>query len=118
MICLTRDREELYDRINRRVDILLDEGLVEEVRSLMEMGLTDDNISMKGIGYKEVIAYLRGEASLEDTAELIKKNTRHYAKRQLTWFRRYEDMKWFDISTYSDDETCLEAIIQWLKKQL
>lgn len=118
LICLTRDREELYDRINRRVDILLDEGLVEEVRSLMEMGLTDDNISMKGIGYKEVIAYLRGEASLEDTAELIKKNTRHYAKRQLTWFRRYEDMKWFDISTYSDDETCLEAIIQWLKKQL
>ena len=116
MLCLTRDREELYDRINKRVDILIENGLVEEVRSLMNMGLTADDISMKGIGYKEIIGYFNDEYSLEEAIDLVKKNTRHYAKRQITWFKRYEDMKWFNISEYSSDDEAIEEIIKWLKK--
>ena len=112
---LTRDRAELYDRINRRVDILMEEGLVEEVKCLMAMGLTRENISMKGIGYKEIIDHLEGKYSLEETVELVQKNTRHYAKRQLTWFRRYEKMKWFDISGFERDEDALKEMIQWLQ---
>lgn len=118
LIGLNRDRAELYDRINMRVDILMQEGLVDEVKSLMDCGLTEENISMKGIGYKEVIAYLQGEYDYDFAVDLIKKNTRHYAKRQLTWFRRYDDMKWFNISEYDNDESCLEDILIWLRKQL
>ena len=92
LICLVRDREELYDRINRRVDILMEKGLVEEVRGLQDMGLDASDISMKGIGYKEIIGYLNGEYDLDEAVRLVKRNTRHYAKRQLTWFRRYDDM--------------------------
>lgn len=111
LLCLTRDREELYDRINQRVDILIEEGLVEEVKSLMDMGLKSSDISMKGIGYKEIIDYLEGQYDLETAIDLVKKNTRHYAKRQITWFKRYEDMKWFDISTFQSEDQALEAII-------
>lgn len=118
LICLTRDREELYDRINRRVDLLLHKGLTEEVRGLLEMGLTYDDISMKGIGYKEVIEYLDGIVSLDEATENIKKNTRHYAKRQLTWFRRYDTMKWFNLSEYLNDEEAKSEIRQWLKEKL
>ena len=114
MVCITRDREELYDRINNRVDILIDLGLVDEVKHLMEMGLTYDDISMKGIGYKEIIQHLNGETSLEEAIDLVKRNTRHYAKRQITWFKRYEDMKWFNISEYNSDEEAIEEIINWL----
>ena len=71
---------------------------------------------MKGIGYKEIIGYYNGEYDLETALNLVKKNTRRYAKRQLTWFRRYEDMKWFNISEYESDEDCLEDIFTWLKK--
>lgn len=116
LIGLTRDRSELYDRINRRVDILIENGLLEEVRGLLDMGLSEGDISMKGIGYKEIIGYYNGEYDLETAVNLVKKNTRRYAKRQLTWFRRYKDMKWFDISTYENDEECLEDILSWLKK--
>ena len=116
LIGLTRDRAELYDRINRRVDILIENGLLEEVRGLLDMGLSEGDISMKGIGYKEIIGYYNGEYDLETAVNLVKKNTRRYAKRQLTWFRRYKDMKWFDISTYENDEECLEDIFSWLKK--
>ncbi len=117
LIGLTRDRKELYDRINQRVDILVDNGLIEEVRGLLEMGLRESDISMKGIGYKEVIGYLEGQYDLEEAIRLVKKNTRRYAKRQLTWFRRYEDMQWFDITTYENDQACLEEIFQWLEKK-
>ena len=99
MVGLCRDREELYDRINRRVDILMDMGLTDEIRYLMrDLGLSEDDISMKGIGYKELIACEKGEYSLEDAVELVKKNTRHYAKRQMTWLRRYPQMQWIDLS--------------------
>ena len=113
---LTRDRAELYDRVNRRVDILMEEGLLDEVKELMDMGLTQDNISMKGIGYKEVMDHLDGRYSLEDAVDTIKKNTRHYAKKQLTWFRRYDKMKWFDISEYNSDKDAFEGMKEWLLK--
>lgn len=117
MIALTRDREELYDRINRRVEILFDKGLVDELVFLKRMGLSPDDISMKGIGYKEVLGYLDGRYSLEETKELVKKNTRHYAKRQLTWLRRYKDIRFFNLSEYEDKNAALEDIISWLKKK-
>ena len=116
MVCITRDRNELYERINKRVDILIDMGLVDEVKHMMDLGLTFDDISMKGIGYKEIIGFINGEYSLEEAIDLVKKNTRHYAKRQITWFKRYEDMKWFNISEYNSDEEAVREIISWLKK--
>ena len=118
LVCLTRDREELYERINRRVDALIEAGLVDEVRSLTAMGLTADDISMKGIGYKEIIDYLNGDTTLEDAVEMIKKNTRHYAKRQLTWFRRYDTINLFNLSEYLDEKEAKQVLIQWLKERL
>ncbi len=113
MLCLTRDRQELYDRINKRVDILIQKGLLDEIKMLMQMGLTKDNISMKGIGYKELIGYLDGEYDLEHAIWLIKRNTRRYAKRQLTWFKRYDDMEWFNLSNQDEEE-----IIAWVAQRI
>lgn len=113
MIGLDRNREELYDRINRRVDILMDMGLEDEVRSLMKMGFDSSDIAMKGIGYKEIIDALKGEYDMERAVELVKRNTRRYAKRQLTWFRRYEDMKWFNLSYESSED-----VIKWIAENL
>ena len=116
LIGLTRDREELYNRINLRVDILMEQGLLEEVQGLFNMGLTEENISMKGIGYKELIQHLRGEYTLEEAVAKVKQNTRHYAKRQLTWFRRYDKMQWFDLSTYNTKDEALGDMLEWLKR--
>ena len=117
LIGLTRNRPELYDRINRRVDIMVEEGLFHEVEELLEMGLDEDDISMKGIGYKEIIGFFDGLYSQEEAIDLIKKNSRHLAKRQLTWFRRYEDMKWFNLSEYESDEAAAGEIIKWVQTQ-
>lgn len=111
---LTRDRAELYDRINTRVDMLVSQGLADEVASLMQMGLGYDDISMKGIGYKEIIGFYEGRYSLDEAIELIKKNTRHYAKRQLTWLRRYDNIKWFNLSDYDDKAMAMGDILRWL----
>lgn len=116
LLGLTRDRQELYERIDRRVDVLMERGLLAEVRSLLEMGLTEEHISMKGIGYKELISHLEGKWDLDTAVSKIKQNTRHYAKRQLTWFRRYDTMKWFDLSEYERKEKALEDIISWVRK--
>lgn len=96
MFCIAWDREELYGRINKRVDIMLKEGLVEEVRRLADMGYTKALNSMKAIGYKELIDYFNGECTYEEAVELIKQSSRRYAKRQLTWFRRDERIHWLD----------------------
>ena len=117
MIALNRDREELYERINTRVDKLVEMGLVDEVKGLMDMGLKASDISMKGIGYKDVIDYLDGNTTLEEAIDTIKKNTRHYAKRQMTWLRRYDNIKWFNLSEYEDETKAKEEIITWLKRK-
>lgn len=98
MLCVKWDREVLYDRINKRVDIMLNDGLLDEVKRLMEMGYTKELNSMKGIGYKEIIDYFEGNMSLEDTVNLIKQSSRRYAKRQLTWFRRDKRIHWLDAN--------------------
>ncbi len=116
LIGLTRDREELYERINRRVEILMDQGLLQEVKMLLEMGLTEEHISMKGIGYKELIGHLEGKYDLSAAVSKIQQNTRHYAKRQLTWFRRYDKIKWFDLSAYPEADAALEDMIVWVNK--
>lgn len=112
-ICLNRDRQELYDRIDTRVDIMLNKGLIEEVEKLKQMGLNRNHISMQGIGYKEVIDFLDGIYSEEKMIEIIKRNSRHYAKRQLTWFKRYKDVSWLDLSKYGTDKgSALEALLE------
>ncbi|MBQ9513542.1 MAG: tRNA (adenosine(37)-N6)-dimethylallyltransferase MiaA [Clostridia bacterium] len=86
------DRDELYNRINKRVDLMIESGLVNEVQSLIESGITIDNQCMQGIGYKEIYGYLNGELSLSEAVNLIKLNTRHYAKRQITFFKKLPDL--------------------------
>lgn len=104
------DREVLYDRINKRVDIMIGQGLVDEVKKLIEMGCTMENTSMQGIGYKEVFDYIEGKTSLDEMAEEIKQATRRYAKRQLTWFRR-NDMTWL-----KPDEIDVDALVKEIRK--
>ena len=94
---LMRDREVLYDRINKRVDIMMEKGLVEEVSELIKMGIDTDATSMQAIGYKEIIEYLDGKASLSGAVDKIKRESRRYAKRQLTWFKRNEKINWINI---------------------
>lgn len=119
LIGLIRDRKELYNRINMRVDIMLEEGLVDEVKNLIKLGLTDEDISMKGIGYKEIIGYLKGKYDIEEAVRLIKRNTRRYAKRQITWFKRYDQIKWFSISDYSNNKVkIVEDIIEFIEGKL
>ncbi|MBQ9062950.1 MAG: tRNA (adenosine(37)-N6)-dimethylallyltransferase MiaA [Eubacterium sp.] len=100
---LTDDRQKIYDRIDRRVDQMIADGLEEEVRQLYARGLTEENTSMKGLGYREWFPYFRGECSREEVIRKIKTNTRHFAKRQLTWFRREPDVIWVDISAFQYD---------------
>lgn len=101
---LSMDRGKLYERINERVDTMIDKGLLEEVKMLKEMGLTQENISMQGLGYKEILSYLSGETDWEQAVYTIKRDTRHFAKRQLTWFRNREsDAIW--ISCDPDQKT-------------
>ncbi|MFZ5966605.1 MAG: tRNA (adenosine(37)-N6)-dimethylallyltransferase MiaA [Bacillota bacterium] len=112
---LIRDRDDLYDRINRRVDILMEKGLVEEVRHLTAMGLDEKDISMKGLGYKEIIKYIKGEYTYEEAVYTLKRDTRHYAKRQITWFKRYDDLKWINIGDYSSHEGVINVIMEEVK---
>ena len=118
VIVLNRDRQALYDRINLRVDIMLKNGLIEEVKGLLEKGYTKDMISMQGIGYKEIIKYFDGEYTLDEAIEIIKRDSRRYAKRQLTWFRRYEDAKWFEIDKFDSAEELKDAVVSYVKEML
>ena len=118
IIVLNRDREHLYKRIDKRVDIMMENGLIEEVKNLLNMGYTKDMISMQGIGYKEIIKYLEGEYELDEAIEIIKRDSRRYAKRQLTWFRRYDDAKWFNLDEYNDSEILKQDIISYIEKML
>ena len=117
MIGLNMDRTKLYERINLRVDIMIENGLVDEVRSILSKGYSKDLVSMQGIGYKEVIMYLEDELTLEESIELIKKKSRNYAKRQLTWFRRDYRIKWMNLDNYSDKESLTKDIIEYTRER-
>lgn len=101
---LTRSREVLYERINLRVDLMFEQGLVDEVRGLMDQGLGDALTSMQAIGYKEIIDSLRGAITMDEARELIKMRSRRYAKRQLSWFKRDHRIVWFDMDEFTIDE--------------
>ena len=115
---LTDEREQLYKRIEARVDAMMEEGLLDEVRLLKERGATKEMVSMQGLGYKEILAYLDGEISLERAVYLIKRDTRHFAKRQLTWFRREQDVIWVDKEQFHWNEAeILEYMMSVLKER-
>ncbi|MCQ4085633.1 tRNA (adenosine(37)-N6)-dimethylallyltransferase MiaA [Saccharibacillus sp. JS10] len=98
LIGLTMDRQMLYNRIEERIDHMMEQGLIEEVQKLQAQGYTPDMVSMQGLGYKEIWPYLNEAATLEETVYLLKRDTRHFAKRQLSWFRHMHDIQWVDVS--------------------
>ncbi len=112
-IGLTTSREILYDRINKRVDDMIKNGLIEEVKSLYDKNIRSKAI-MTGIGYKELYDYFDGNISLEDTINLIKQRSRHYAKRQYTWFNNQMDIKWFDVD-FDDFNNTINEVINYIK---
>ena len=115
---LNDERTHLYERINLRVDQMINEGLVREVQSLKEKGYTRDMVSMQGLGYKEMLDYLDNKCSLEEAVEIIKRDTRHFAKRQITWFKRESDVTWIDKKEYDyNEERILKAMLQKLKER-
>ena len=109
---LTDERSRLYDRINARVDKMFEDGLLDEVRALKKAGYSSGLTSMQAIGYKEIYSYLNGTISLDEAGELIKQNTRHFAKRQLTWFRKEPEVIYVDLSVNGRDEKKLHDIIK------
>ena len=112
MFALDWPREALYDRINRRVDEMVRQGLVEEVQGLLKNGLTEGGTAMQALGYKEIVDALNGRSSMQDAIELIKQGSRRYAKRQLTWFRRDERVKWIT----ADGKTLDEIVDEMMKE--
>ena len=108
---LTQDRTVLYDRIEKRIDIMLSEGLLDEVKALLADGCTPEMVSMQGLGYKEIVPYLNGECTLDEAIYILKRDTRHFAKRQLTWFKREREVLWFDKGLYESEDAILEAML-------
>ncbi|WP_236914239.1 tRNA (adenosine(37)-N6)-dimethylallyltransferase MiaA [Clostridium sp. Cult2] len=118
MIGLTVDRATLYSRINTRVDMMIMEGLVEEVKKLLAMGYHKELVSMQAIGYKEIISYLGGNISLDEAIEILKRNTRRFAKRQLTWFKRDNRIYWINVGQYKSIDEISNYIISYLKNNI
>ena len=114
---LNRPREVLYERIDQRVDQMMEEGLVQEVRKLKDRGYDRSLVSMQGLGYKEILAYFDGELSLEEAVYILKRDTRHFAKRQLTWFKRERDVLWLDQSKYDSRGAILADMIHILRQK-
>ena len=115
---LTDDRKILYERIEKRIDIMLEKGLIDEVQGLRDEGLNRSCISMQGLGYKEILAYLEGEITLDEAIYILKRDTRHFAKRQITWFKREKDVHWLDKSEFKhDDEAIFEEMLKFLQKK-
>lgn len=111
---LDDERERIYRRIDQRIDQMLDQGLVAEVKQLRDMGCTRDMVSMQGLGYKEILAYIDGECTLEEAVYILKRDTRHFAKRQLTWFRREHEVRWIERQEYPDESAMLQAMLAQL----
>lgn len=115
---LNDERAYLYQRIDRRVDLMLEQGLVEEVAHLKEMGYHKGMVSMQGLGYKEILSYLDGEITLEEAIYILKRDTRHFAKRQLTWFRREDDVIWLNKNEFDyQEDQILDQMISELKQK-
>lgn len=114
-IILNMEREKLYERINLRVNKMIEQGLVEEVKNLLEKGYSPNLVSMQGLGYKEIVPYIEGKTTLEQAVEQLKQSTRHFAKRQLTWFRRQTDGLWLDL-TNTSKECIINYICDYLTK--
>lgn len=110
MFGLTRPREELYARINQRVHEQIRAGLVEEVASLLKRGLDENDVSMKGLGYKELIGHLHGRYGLDEAVTVLQRNTRHYARRQMTWFRADQRIQWLDLSEFADLDAAVARV--------
>lgn len=115
---LNAPRDLLYERIDRRVDEMMENGLVKEVQKLKDMGCRREMTSMQGLGYKEILSFLEGEVPLEEAVRILKRDTRHFAKRQLTWFRRESDVIWVDKDKFSfDEEKILEYMLSVCKER-
>lgn len=115
---LNDERSTVYERIDKRVDIMLEQGLVEEVKALLAEGVSPASVSMQGLGYKEMVAYLHGECTLEEAVYVLKRDTRHFAKRQITWFKREDDVIWFNRPDFEEkDEKILGMMLNILKEK-
>lgn len=112
---LNDDREILYQRIDKRVDQMMEEGLEKEVKTLIDYGCDETMVSMQGLGYKEFFPYFRGEYDLEEAVRILKRDTRHFAKRQLTWFRREKEVTWVDRQKFADSRQLLEYMLTCIK---
>lgn len=112
---LNDDRQRLYKRIEQRIDEMMAAGLVDEVKRLRDSGCKRGMVSMEGLGYKEILAYLDGECTLEEAVYVLKRDTRHFAKRQLTWFKRERDVIWLNRAEYGDDARILEEMLLRLR---
>ena len=109
-LAIRRDRQELYRDIDRRVDLMMEEGLAEEVRRLVQAGCRPDMVSMQAIGYKQLLAWMDGRCSLEEAVDAVKKESRHYAKRQMTWLRREHNITWIDGPSLEEAESVMEKL--------
>lgn len=114
LLGIRMDRQRLYERINKRVDLMLEKGLISEVKGLVENGYDKNAIAMQGLGYKEILAYLRKELTLGEAVEILKRDTRRYAKRQITWFKRLQDIYWIDGDEYLNQDETFEKIKYYL----
>lgn len=112
---LNDNREILYQRIDKRVDQMMEEGLEKEVKTLIDYGCDETMVSMQGLGYKEFFPYFRGEYDLEEAVRILKRDTRHFAKRQLTWFRREKEVTWVDKQEFADSRQLLEYMLNCIK---
>lgn len=110
LIGLTMDRQRLYDRIDKRVDMMIKAGLIDEVKSIIEAGYGNCQVAMQGIGYKQIIAYFNNEITQEEAIDLIKRDSRRYAKRQITWFKRIKEINWFNIDNYGNNSIVNDVI--------
>ena len=117
VIGLMRDRDKLYERINLRVDMMFDAGLIEEVEQLLKSGVNPDCQAFKGIGYKEVVEYMNGRITLDECRDLIKKNTRHFAKRQITWYKRMPYIEWIHIDNDTSKDYIFNKAMDLIRRE-
>lgn len=115
---MTMPRDMLYDRINKRVDLMMEAGLVDEVRQLKEMGVKKEMTSMQGLGYRQIFDHLEGRYDLDIAVDEIKKQTRHFAKRQLTWFRREKNVVWIDVTEFKSGREIAEYMAGYINGQI